>query len=74
MGGFDDRAAGPGRPGAPRVKITGLAFWGGVGVRRLPPKEELERRKMERRRAKIERREERRALRDERRDQRRLGT
>src|SRR2546421_285961 len=41
MGGFDDRAAGGGGPGAVRIKITGLAFWGGVDVKRLPPQEEL---------------------------------
>lgn len=34
MGGFDSRAAGPGRPGAPRITVTGLAFWGGAGVER----------------------------------------
>lgn len=34
MGGFDDSASGPGAPGAPRVVISGFAFWGGVGVRR----------------------------------------
>jgi hypothetical protein len=64
MGDFDDRAAGPGRPGAPRIKVTGLAFWGGVEVKRLPPQEEVERRKLarklERRQARLERREQRR--------------
>lgn len=34
MGGFDSRAAGPGKPGAPRIKVTGFAFWGGAGVER----------------------------------------
>ncbi|MCX5169301.1 DUF1707 SHOCT-like domain-containing protein [Streptomyces antibioticus] len=35
MGGFDQREAGiPGDPGAPRVVVTGFAFWGGVGVER----------------------------------------
>jgi hypothetical protein len=68
MGGFDDKAAGPGRPGAVRIKVTGLAFWGGVEVKRLPPKEEVERRKLER---KLERRQARQA-RVERRQQRRL--
>jgi len=67
MGGFDDRAAGPGHPGAPRIKVTGLAFWGGVDVKRLPPKEELERRKLARR---LQRRQ----ARLERREQRRLGS
>ncbi|MFI6035657.1 DUF1707 domain-containing protein [Streptomyces sp. NPDC051315] len=35
MGGFDDAQTGvPGDPGAPRVVVTGFAFWGGVGVER----------------------------------------
>lgn len=34
MGGFDARAAGPGKPGAPRITITGFAFWGGAGSER----------------------------------------
>ncbi len=34
MGGFDDRASGPGAPGGPRIVVTGLAFWGGIAVRR----------------------------------------
>ncbi|TDB99162.1 DUF1707 and DUF2154 domain-containing protein [Actinomadura sp. 7K534] len=34
MGGFDQRASGPGVPGSPTVVIRGLAFWGGVGVKR----------------------------------------
>lgn len=37
MGGFDDRATGPGIPGAPRLRVTGFAFMGGVDVRRGPP-------------------------------------
>jgi len=37
MGGFDSRAAGPGRQGAPRITVTGFAFWGGAGVERRPP-------------------------------------
>ncbi|MFE2287367.1 DUF1707 domain-containing protein [Streptomyces sp. NPDC059443] len=39
MGGFDRRDNyGPPTPGAPRVVVTGLAFWGGVGVKVKPPK------------------------------------
>jgi hypothetical protein len=35
MGGFDQSEEGvPGDPGAPRVVVTGFAFWGGVGVER----------------------------------------
>ncbi|MFD4575121.1 DUF1707 domain-containing protein [Streptomyces sp. NPDC058417] len=56
MGGFDHREQGvPAEPGAPRVVVTGFAFWGGVGVERKLTREE-------RRRAKLERREARRGL------------
>jgi hypothetical protein len=48
MGGFDDQASGPGAPGAPRVVVQGIAFWGGVGVLRKPTRDELKRRKQER--------------------------
>ncbi|GAA2337289.1 DUF1707 SHOCT-like domain-containing protein [Dactylosporangium salmoneum] len=34
MGGFGHDAAGPGRHGAPRIVVTGFAFWGGVAVER----------------------------------------
>jgi hypothetical protein len=34
MGGFDHGATTTGRPGAPRIVVTGFAFWGGVIVRR----------------------------------------
>ncbi|MER7106365.1 DUF1707 SHOCT-like domain-containing protein [Streptomyces sp. NPDC000229] len=34
MGGFDDRGAGEGTPGSPRVRITGFALMGGVDVKR----------------------------------------
>ncbi|MFI9238305.1 DUF1707 domain-containing protein [Streptomyces sp. NPDC053079] len=60
MGGFDDKATGPGSPGSPRVRITGVAFWGGVGVERKQTK-------AERKRLREERREERRLNREERR-------
>jgi hypothetical protein len=36
MGGFDHQASGPGLPGAPKVKVVGLAVMGGVDVRRKP--------------------------------------
>ncbi len=38
MGGFDHRAAGPGLPGAPRLKVVGFAMMGGVNVQRRPPR------------------------------------
>jgi hypothetical protein len=34
MGGFDHGASTAGRHGAPRIVVTGFAFWGGVIVRR----------------------------------------
>ncbi|GAA0651051.1 DUF1707 domain-containing protein [Streptomyces thermocarboxydovorans] len=56
MGGFDHREAGvPGDPGAPRVIVTGFAFWGGVGVQRKLPRAERQRLREERRRQKLER-------------------
>jgi hypothetical protein len=57
MGGFDQRAEGPGVAGAARITVNGVAFWGGVEVKRLPPIEELKRRKLERKRQKAERRQ-----------------
>ena len=43
MGGFDHKASGPGVPGAPRVIISGLAFWGGVGTSRRARKSDKRR-------------------------------
>jgi hypothetical protein len=34
MGGFSDHAAGDADPGAPIIRVTGFAFWGGVDVKR----------------------------------------
>ncbi|MFE7120350.1 DUF1707 domain-containing protein [Streptomyces sp. NPDC057654] len=48
MGGFDDKASGPGTPGAPRVTVSGLAFWGGVSVKRKERKENKAVRKAQR--------------------------
>jgi hypothetical protein len=50
MGGFDQHAAGAGTPGAPRIVVTGFAFWGGVDVKRKPAAEERKRAKLERER------------------------
>lgn len=36
MAAFDHSANGPGVPGAPRLKVTGLALMGSVDVRRMP--------------------------------------
>lgn len=58
MGGFDHREEGvPGEPGAPRVIVTGFAFWGGVGVERKLPKAERQRLKEARRQERLDRRE-----------------
>ncbi|QJS11715.1 DUF1707 and DUF2154 domain-containing protein [Streptomyces argyrophyllae] len=44
MGAFEHpRDDGPPEPGAPRVIIGGVAFWGGVGVERRLPRGERER-------------------------------
>jgi Domain of unknown function (DUF1707) len=40
MGGFDHGVAGQGTPGAPTVRISGFALWGGVGVKRKSRKAE----------------------------------
>ncbi|QYX79760.1 DUF1707 SHOCT-like domain-containing protein [Streptomyces akebiae] len=70
MGGFDHSEEGvPGEPGAPRVVLTGFAFWGGVGVERKVPKAERQRLKEARRQERLERREARRELHASRRDQ-----
>jgi hypothetical protein len=52
MGGFDHGATGAGERGAPVVVVTGLAFWGGVSVKRKALPEEAKRRKVERKRLK----------------------
>ncbi|MCX5558020.1 DUF1707 domain-containing protein [Streptomyces sp. NBC_00038] len=63
MGGFDHRQEGVlGEPGAPRVIVTGFAFWGGVGVERKLTRAERQRLKEERRQEKLERREARKEL------------
>lgn len=50
MGGFDQSASQAGEPGAPRVVVTGFAFWGGVGVERKPATDAVEGDGRERRR------------------------
>ncbi|MET8827460.1 DUF1707 domain-containing protein [Streptomyces sp. NPDC004610] len=58
MGGFDHREDGvPGDPGAPRVVVTGFAFWGGVQIERKVTRAERQRLKEERRQARLERRQ-----------------
>jgi hypothetical protein len=71
MGGFDHTQSGvPGDPGAPRVIVTGLAFWGGVGVERKVTRAEKLRLREERRANQRLRQEQRRTARLERRDRR----
>jgi hypothetical protein len=48
MGGFDHGATGAGARGAPVIVVSGLAFWGGVSVKRRPSRAEEKRRKAER--------------------------
>ncbi|MFF6800647.1 DUF1707 domain-containing protein [Streptomyces sp. NPDC012616] len=63
MGGFDQRESGAvGEPGAPRVVVTGFAFWGGVGVERKRTRAARRQEKLDRRAA---RREVRAAFRDD---------
>ncbi|WP_073946182.1 DUF1707 SHOCT-like domain-containing protein [Streptomyces kebangsaanensis] len=63
MGGFDHREDGaPAEPGAPRVIVTGVAFWGGVGIRRKLTEAERRRQKEERRQEKLARKAKRREL------------
>ncbi|MFG2945511.1 DUF1707 SHOCT-like domain-containing protein [Streptomyces adustus] len=63
MGGFDHTQAGvPGDPGAPRVILSGFAFWGGVGVERKVTRAERLRLKEERRQEKLDRKAEMRDL------------
>ena len=38
FGGFDQKAEGPGQPGAPVLRIKGAALFGGVEVKRKPRK------------------------------------
>lgn len=71
MGGFDERDESvPGDPGAPRVIVTGLAFWGGVEVQRKQTRAQRRALREERRQERLERREERRELRASHREER----
>ncbi|MET7382491.1 DUF1707 domain-containing protein [Streptomyces sp. NPDC005526] len=71
MGGFDHSEEGvPPEPGAPRVVVTGFAFWGGVGVERKLTRAERLRLKDERRQERLDRRTERRELHSARREAR----
>ncbi|POX47902.1 hypothetical protein C3489_28515 [Streptomyces sp. Ru71] len=73
MGGFDHEETGvAGEPGAPRVIVTGFAFWGGIGIERKLPRADRLRLKEERRELQRERRELQRERREDR-DRRRHG-
>jgi hypothetical protein len=70
MGGFDHLEEGePAEPGAPRVIVTGFAFWGGVSVERKLTRAQRQELREERRREKLERKAERRELRGSVRDE-----
>ena len=47
MGAFEHGPTGTGQPGAPKILISGLAFWGAVDVQRKPPTDEIKRQKLE---------------------------
>ncbi|TNY37161.1 DUF1707 SHOCT-like domain-containing protein [Thermomonospora catenispora] len=47
MGAFDDKATGPGAPGAPKVTVSGFSFWGGVSVKRRKRGDRIEKRAAE---------------------------
>jgi Domain of unknown function (DUF1707)/Cell wall-active antibiotics response 4TMS YvqF len=71
MGGFEHpRDDAPPEPGAPRVIIGGVAFWGGVGVERKVTRAEQKRLKEQRRQERLERRESRHELHRARREER----
>ncbi|AGS69850.1 DUF1707 SHOCT-like domain-containing protein [Streptomyces collinus] len=71
MGGFD-HPDGDGRPepGAPRVVVSGFAFWGGVAVERKVTRAERQRLKEMRRQERLERKESRHELHRARREER----
>jgi hypothetical protein len=54
MGGFDQRASGPGSPGSPTVTVSGLSFWGGVTVKRKARRQEKKLRKEQKKRGELE--------------------
>ncbi|WP_210581802.1 DUF1707 domain-containing protein [Streptomyces sp. GESEQ-4] len=63
MGGFDQGEEGVlGDPGAPRVIVTGFAFWGGVGVERKLTRAEKQRLREERRQGRLDRKASKREL------------
>ncbi|MEU0968615.1 DUF1707 domain-containing protein [Streptomyces sp. NPDC005917] len=71
MGGFDHREEGtPPDPNAPRVIVTGLAFWGGVEVEHKVTKAERRQQKLDRRSSRHELHAARQESREKRRQQR----
>jgi hypothetical protein len=63
MGGFDHSATGAGSPDGPVIRVNGLAFMGGVEVKRRPPRTVSKRDKLESRQRRLEERMEERRLR-----------
>jgi hypothetical protein len=54
MGGFDHAATGVGQADGPVIRVTGLAFWGGVEVKRRPPRAAGKRGKLEAKKQRLE--------------------
>jgi Domain of unknown function (DUF1707)/Cell wall-active antibiotics response 4TMS YvqF len=68
MGAFEHSQAGPGTPGGPVITINGVAFMGGVDIKRQPTMEAAREARQQRIDDRQARHEERRALTDERRE------
>jgi Domain of unknown function (DUF1707)/Cell wall-active antibiotics response 4TMS YvqF len=54
MGGFEHRVSGEGQPDGPVIQINGVAFMGGVAIKRRPPRDAARRDKLEAKRQKLE--------------------
>jgi hypothetical protein len=54
MGAFEHGSTGPGQPGGPKLIVNGLAFWGGVEVKRKRPKRPKVREELPERRPELE--------------------
>jgi hypothetical protein len=57
IGGFDHHDEGPGAPGAPRITITGLVFYGSVDVERRSAHAEMPNPKLKRAQRRLDRKQ-----------------